>query len=252
MIFEVRAGGHIPNVPLEPVRAGTRDRIGQPFAVVAEGQPRKRDGPVHGKQVGIDEDTRGPVEHRGHIKDRLVLQSAILIEDVVPAFARRRRESLVVPDVFEALANFLTPRNRSQKSLRQIVLGRNPGTRLRRIDILEPTKRVCDLTAVVVVDDIAMRSRRIRALRAKRHRHLPSAETPAPPVPLCMESRRSSHQSRLPLTDGAAGRPAKDLGVTTRWLKHTTALRPLAPALQTASRAMAARNRTRRSTAGRE
>ncbi len=160
-VGQVPAARHVPDVPVLPVGARRRDAVGEVSAVVAERDAGERDGAVLGEGVGVEQDAPGLGQVARDPEHGLVLQARVAEVPVELAHPLGDGPALVVPYLRQPGGDRIPPRHGREVRFGQGVLGLDPGLRLGRVDLLEPTVRVGDGGAVVAVDLIDPAGRRI-------------------------------------------------------------------------------------------
>ena len=156
-VARVLATLDVVDLPLPPVRAAVRLRVGDVAAVPTGRHPGERHRSVVAPAVGIEQDAPGRlvallVHRLGDVDHALVLQPVVVAVEVALAPLAGRAPALVVPDRQQPLLDRFAARERGQEWLGDGVLRRHPGRGLLAVEVLQPAVRVGDLDPEVVVD----------------------------------------------------------------------------------------------------
>jgi hypothetical protein len=98
-------------------------------------------------RIGVEQHWAGG-QGRLLVQDRLVLETVVLEEEVPPAFAERRAEALVVPQLGQPLPERGAFRDPLEEGERDLVLGFDPGLGVRGVNVLQPAVRIGNALAV--------------------------------------------------------------------------------------------------------
>ena len=155
--------GNLHHVPRGPIRTGLGAGVGHVLSIIAEGQAGQGDCAVLGPLVRIEQHPRLVVQGVPHVQDRLVLQAVVLEVVVAAPFLHRRGVLGEVPEVGQAAEDGLPLGNRLEVGVGDLVFGGHPIGDLRRTANvgLEPAIGIGHFAAVIVVDLISPRRRRI-------------------------------------------------------------------------------------------
>ena len=161
----------VAQAPLLPVPAAGGEAVGKPAAVPGRDEPRERLAPVRGDDVRVEEDHRRRiVEVRGGEEDGLVLLAGVVHPEIVPSAMAGCAVPLGARELRETRAERIATGELGEVRIGELVLGGHPVARRLRVEVLEPAVRVGDLHAVMVLDDIPRRRRRIGPGRGRRRR----------------------------------------------------------------------------------
>jgi hypothetical protein len=130
-------GGQVQDAHLVPVGTAPAGGVGQVAVVVAEFDAGQGRGAIGRKPVGVEQHARFfgtalAVEHG------LVLQAVVLAKHQVFAYPLRHAVALVIPHGGEPRPDLIPKRNLVQVTEGELVLGRDPGLGLGRVEGFEP------------------------------------------------------------------------------------------------------------------
>ena len=151
-IRAVPAGRHLTDAPGHPVRPRSARGVDQKRPVLCHIERRHGDRAVHRQLVRVKEDSSFVLGALHHVEDVLVLKAAVAQLEPAPASLKGGLEPRIVPQLREAPADFLARLHLGEPLLGELVLGVDPGLRLRGVRVLEPTVGIGHELAVVIVN----------------------------------------------------------------------------------------------------
>ena len=166
---------HAPDRPRPPVGAGVARRDRRELAALAHLDGGQRGRAVLAEAVGIDEDRPLPRRVARRPQDVLVLEARVAELEPAVAPAPRRAGSRVVPELRQPRPDRVAAGHAAEDRGGQLVLRADPRTRRGRVAVLEGPVRVGDRRAVVVVDQVRRRGRRVGEPGHARHRTVRAA-----------------------------------------------------------------------------
>ena len=131
------------------------------LAGVVDGHRRQRRGSLLAQLVRVEQDAALGVRRVGGPQDVLVLEAGVAQLEPAVAATPRSAGPRVVPQLGETGPDRGSPRMAVEDARGQRVLGVDPRPRLGRIAVLERPVRIGDERAVVVVDLVGGRRRRV-------------------------------------------------------------------------------------------
>ena len=151
MVALVLAAGHVPDMPLAPIRPCRGQPVSQQAAIVADLPARQGDRPVLGQPVRVQQLARRPVQGFGHVQDALVLKPVVARVEVPSAALHRFRVTFEIPEFRQPLPDRFPLRNLAQEIESHGILRLDPGFGRFAVHVFEPAVRILDHHAVIVV-----------------------------------------------------------------------------------------------------
>ena len=158
-VRQLLAGVDAADPPAAPVRAGVAQGEGDELAALRDGHGREGGRALVAQGVGVEQDGAFRVGRVRRPEDVLVLESGVAELEPAVAAAPRSADAGVVPELGQAGSDGCSIRMPVEDRRGQLVLGGDPGARLRRVAVLERPVRVGDRRAVIVVDLVRGRGR---------------------------------------------------------------------------------------------
>jgi len=155
---QVFAGSGVPDAPIQPVGSCLAHGVGSERPVGADRQVGEDYGPVLGEPVGIDEHAALAGGQVAHVEDRLILKAGVAGLEPPPAPLERRTRARVVGELGDPGSQGLPSGSPGEERVGEPALLIEPGHGLGIVGVLEPTIRVRDCLALVVVDGVALAS----------------------------------------------------------------------------------------------
>ena len=153
----LRAVVDVLHAQLLPIGPGPAEAVGHQLAVLGYVQAGQGDRPVGRKGVGVEQRARLGVLARLNVQHRLVLEAGVLGKEVSPRLLGRQPVLGVVPEFGDPLLEPVALWEAVEVGESQLVLALDPLVGLGRVGVLEPSIRVGDFDAMVVVHLLAFR-----------------------------------------------------------------------------------------------
>ena len=151
LVVEILGGRDVPYVPGSPIRAADARRVSHQLAVIGDADFAQSHRAVFAQKIGNDQNPGFGLGRILDIKDRLILQSVVLVEEDLAVLLEVFAVTGVVPDFGQSVLELPTGGDALQEGEGHLVLGLDPGVGLLGVHVLQPAVRIGHHGAVEVV-----------------------------------------------------------------------------------------------------